>query len=731
MANVLVEENSLTAIANAIRNKNDSNTTYKPSEMDEAINDLVVINNDRWVRPAAWPDYSQVDISEDEVIYLTYETSMDDGWISIRVFGNYKVERGSLTNGIFTAVDSANCDSGTSFQKPLPTDEGAYVVYKITPQAGAHLERFFFARRDNLKTSLYRHAQQQPCVERYASLPYWTGISGRAGNQYVWTTGFLIADTIMNGTPSGSFQDLYNDSNTILEKIDLSTCSFSEITSLQAAFSTKPILFDISLPNDLSSTCKSLANCFYQNSNLKIIDLTGWDTSGVTTMASMFYECFYLTEIKGIEDFDVSKCTTIASMFRSCFTLQKLDLSNWQTSSSLTSINDLFYTCRGLKELDVSKFNVENVTTVAGAFYGVKQLKALDLSTWRITSKCTNFAGFFAYSNNLENIIIPSTWDTSKVTNFDSCFIDCRRIKALDISSWNFSAATNIKNIFSGCYNLKDISISMDLTKVTTRANVGGLFANCWKLKNLSNITFTNSKFMPGFRYCYSIDNITIPSTVINLGEYCLANLHQCQYIDFSNLSAVPTLGVAADITTEINSQVKIFVPTSLFETWVTTTPWNNGTLVDRTLPYSDFNFYKGIDEDVLSLDLSNIEWTRNYSYSQNSAVGTAYASMVNIGTVANGKRISSGLIDIPANAESIRISTNSGYPFTAFCYDENGNYLKHYTEWNASPYLIHPSTANPAKKIAIVIRRGDGTDFLYSADWAETEISIEYKLAS
>jgi hypothetical protein len=47
VANVLVEENSLTAIANAIRNKNDSNTTYKPSEMDEAINDLVVVNNDR------------------------------------------------------------------------------------------------------------------------------------------------------------------------------------------------------------------------------------------------------------------------------------------------------------------------------------------------------------------------------------------------------------------------------------------------------------------------------------------------------------------------------------------------------------------------------------------------------------------------------------------------------------------------------------------------------------
>ena len=47
MANVLVEENSLTAIANAIRQKNSLNTTYKPSEMDEAINNLVTVDNSK------------------------------------------------------------------------------------------------------------------------------------------------------------------------------------------------------------------------------------------------------------------------------------------------------------------------------------------------------------------------------------------------------------------------------------------------------------------------------------------------------------------------------------------------------------------------------------------------------------------------------------------------------------------------------------------------------------
>lgn len=40
MANVIINEENLTNIANAIRNKNGLTTTYKPSEMAEAINNI-------------------------------------------------------------------------------------------------------------------------------------------------------------------------------------------------------------------------------------------------------------------------------------------------------------------------------------------------------------------------------------------------------------------------------------------------------------------------------------------------------------------------------------------------------------------------------------------------------------------------------------------------------------------------------------------------------------------
>jgi surface protein len=59
------------------------------------------------------------------------------------------------------------------------------------------------------------------------------------------------------------------------------------------------------------------------------IDVTGWDTSKVTTMGRMFFGCFKLKKIKGIEDWDISNVESMRSMFYNCEKLQ-LDLSSWK-----------------------------------------------------------------------------------------------------------------------------------------------------------------------------------------------------------------------------------------------------------------------------------------------------------------------------------------------------------------------------------------------------------------
>lgn len=65
---------------------------------------------------------------------------------------------------------------------------------------------------------------------------------------------------------------------------------------------------------------------FEGKDNLKIIDLTMLDTSNVTTMIQMFYECASLTTLD-LTPLNTSKVTTMTSMFCGCSGLTTLDLT--------------------------------------------------------------------------------------------------------------------------------------------------------------------------------------------------------------------------------------------------------------------------------------------------------------------------------------------------------------------------------------------------------------------
>lgn len=589
MTNVLVDNTSLTAIANAIRSKNGTNTTYKPAQMDDAINALLVVKDTPWTRPSSFPDYSQLDISEDEVIYLTYDTSYDSMWISVRVYGAYTIKRGSLSNGVFTAATSTNCASGDIFRENLPTNAGRYVVYQITPQSGSSLTRFEFARKDDENSSTYFQSWQQPCVERYCSIPNWVGTGNRTNNQYTWSTRYIVADTVMNATPT-SLTSAYYDGGLSLEYLDMSTCSFVEVTNMQHFAYNQGNLTYIYLPNDLSSKCTTLENAFRNVYNVQYLDLSEWDTSGVTNFSRCFDTCRALIEIKGIEDFDFTSAINLSYMFNNCYVLQEIDTSDWVIGSSVTNLACIFYGCYSIKSLSVNTWNVTNVTNLNGAFGACSVLKELDISNWVITDKVTDLSGMFTYSKELRNLNWDtSNWDTKNVTNFSSMFRECRELLEIDVSGFDTSSATNISQMFNNCNKLKSLDISnFDLTKVTTLNNSDGFASNCWLLKNVT-LPSTKVTKMPSFEYCYCLEKIVIPSTVNEIGRSHLRNLEHCYLLDFRNHTSVPTLSAYTDITYGWNSKIKIVVPDSLYSTWTTTAQWNNATLVATIVSASTY----------------------------------------------------------------------------------------------------------------------------------------------
>lgn len=591
MSDVIVTESYLEDIADAIRDRNGTNQKYKIHEMDEAIRDLHNGLVDKWVRPSDWPDYSNVDLTDQEVIYLTYDAyNYEDSYISIRVYGDYIVQKGLIDDGEFVASGTATeCSSGAVFQELLaPINNHNFICYKITPQDGAVITRFAFAQRTDANSSRVFQSPYQPCVERYCRLPNWIGAANRSANAYTWTTKFLRADTIMDASPV-NLNNLYND-GWVLERCDLSTCSLANVTKMSQSFYNQFLLSECFLPHDLSDKCTELNGTFQSCYGLIFIDVSGWDTSNVTTFYNMFNGDRELIEIKGIEDFDVSSATTLAQMFYACRSLRKLNISKWVTTNKLTTLNGTFFDLYRVEELDVSGFNTENVTTFANCFSSAQKLKSIDLSDWTISNKVTALNNMFTYCRKLKTITRNKNWNTSNVTSFAEMFRECKSLIEIDLSDFNFSKATSIKSMFQDCNLLKSVKATINLSALTTAANVGAFMQNCWVFNDFDNLTITNCKYMPYFGYCNNgLTHVEIPSTVTTIPNDTFRDCYHLQVISFANHTAVPSLGNTNAILLNGNTKLKVIVPDSLYDTWIATTNWSNATIVGMTIKVSDY----------------------------------------------------------------------------------------------------------------------------------------------
>ncbi|WP_411800639.1 BspA family leucine-rich repeat surface protein, partial [Lactococcus paracarnosus] len=79
----------------------------------------------------------------------------------------------------------------------------------------------------------------------------------------------------------------------------------------------------------------------------------------------LFRRLTSLTEFENLTYLDTSEVTNMDKMFYDCYDLKQLDLSNFNTSN-VTSIVDMFFYCVSLKSLDLSKFDTKKMTDMTG-----------------------------------------------------------------------------------------------------------------------------------------------------------------------------------------------------------------------------------------------------------------------------------------------------------------------------------------------------------------------------
>ena len=94
-----------------------------------------------------------------------------------------------------------------------------------------------------------------------------------------------------------------------------------------------------------------------------------------TSCCLWFADCFYLTEIEGIENLNTEKVTNMVSMFSGCFALTSLDLSNFNTER-VKDMSSMFSGCSTLQTIFASdKFVTDQGFYGVGMFFDCKNLK--------------------------------------------------------------------------------------------------------------------------------------------------------------------------------------------------------------------------------------------------------------------------------------------------------------------------------------------------------------------
>ena len=144
-----------------------------------------------------------------------------------------------------------------------------------------------------------------------------------------------------------------------------------------------------------------------QKTNIKkVVFDASFANARPTSCCRWFADCFYLTEIDGIENLNTQNVTDMREMFVCCYALTSLDVSNFNTQN-VEDMTDMFLGCEGLSLLDLSNFNTERVEYMSSMFSGCSTLQTIFASDKFVTdqvlggsdmfSGCTNLKGFIDY----------------------------------------------------------------------------------------------------------------------------------------------------------------------------------------------------------------------------------------------------------------------------------------------------------------------------------------------
>lgn len=260
--------------------------------------------------------------------------------------------------------------------------------------------------------------------------------------------------------------------------------------------------FDTSLVVDMSSMFTETLI------SIDSLDLSTFNTKNVKNMESMFaslsfYNVNGRTQNINLSSFDTRNLENMNFMFADLAGLHVIDLTSFYTPS-LKQMKGTFMDCFGLKTLKIPNIITEKVSDMSMLFYKVINLDPINLSRFD-TSKVEDFSYLFYGSTIGDDSQMPA-WDTSSAQNMQSMFAGSG-FSVLDINSFDTSNVTNMSGMFDGMPILKELRIGSKFN-TTNVTNMERMFYDLPKLTelDLSSANFNTSK-VENFGLIFALDD--------------------------------------------------------------------------------------------------------------------------------------------------------------------------------------------------------------------------------
>ena len=279
------------------------------------------------------------------------------------------------------------------------------------------------------------------------------------------------------------------DSCCKLQTLDISAWNTGNVTNMFGMFDGCSAIKKLNFNSDNwdTSNVQKMNYMFYNCTSLTELDLRGFQTSKVTTMAGMFGKCPSLEKISFDSDsWNTSSVTDMSYMFSGCANLSKLDVSGFYTSK-VNYMSSMFNGCSSLKKISVNTdgWDTSKVSDMSYMFDGCSGLTELDVSRFQ-TGNVIKMNSMFRDCSLLEKLSVNTDgWDTSKVTTMGFMFYNCSNLSLLDVSRFQTGNVTTMQQMFSGCSSLKVLDVSSDTWDTSKVEDMRFMFYNCSELDGL------------------------------------------------------------------------------------------------------------------------------------------------------------------------------------------------------------------------------------------------------